>query len=102
MVLGDTVYDLTAFRHEHPGGAQYITDEAGTDATAAFKAEIQQIDTRKDEWAEKRARIARAQEIERRLMSNEAVSEADRAWFERYRDHPEFKAHKAVLQDFGT
>ena len=38
MVLGDTVYDLTAFRHEHPGGAQYITDEAGTDATAAFKA----------------------------------------------------------------
>ena len=88
---GGNVIEITATR-----------SDADAAATAAFKAEIQQIDTRKDEWAEKRARIARAQEIERRLMSNEAVSEADRAWFERYRDHPEFKAHKAVLQDFGT
>jgi L-lactate dehydrogenase (cytochrome) len=37
VVLGDTVYDLTAFKNEHPGGAGYIVDEAGTDATEAFE-----------------------------------------------------------------
>ena len=37
VVLGDTVYDLTDFKNEHPGGAGYIVDEAGTDATAAFE-----------------------------------------------------------------
>eukprot|EP00756_Hemistasia_phaeocysticola_P057887 Hpha_TRINITY_DN34496_c0_g1::TRINITY_DN34496_c0_g1_i1::g.96162::m.96162/K00101/lldD; L-lactate dehydrogenase (cytochrome) len=36
MVLGDSVYDLSKFKNEHPGGPQYITDHAGTDATEAF------------------------------------------------------------------
>ena len=36
MVLGDEVYDLTEFAHDHPGGAAYIHDVAGTDATDEF------------------------------------------------------------------
>eukprot|EP01063_Lacrimia_lanifica_P035155 TRINITY_DN6635_c0_g1_i2.p1 TRINITY_DN6635_c0_g1~~TRINITY_DN6635_c0_g1_i2.p1 ORF type:complete len:746 (+),score=302.57 TRINITY_DN6635_c0_g1_i2:73-2310(+) len=36
MVIGDHVYDLSRFKHEHPGGPQYIEDHAGTDATEAF------------------------------------------------------------------
>lgn len=36
MVLGDDVYDLSGFKHEHPGGAGYLEGVAGTDATEAF------------------------------------------------------------------
>ncbi|KAJ3030860.1 UNVERIFIED_CONTAM: hypothetical protein HDU68_007503 [Siphonaria sp. JEL0065] len=36
VILHGSVYDLTSFLHEHPGGACIILREAGTDATAAF------------------------------------------------------------------
>ena len=36
VALCGTVYDLTAFAAEHPGGGDLITDIAGTDGTAPF------------------------------------------------------------------
>lgn len=38
-VVDGTVYDLTAWIAEHPGGAAVIEGLCGTDATAAFRAE---------------------------------------------------------------
>lgn len=31
-------YDLSEFKHEHPGGAEFLDNVAGTDATVAFEA----------------------------------------------------------------
>lgn len=79
------------------------SSEADDAATEALEAEILQIgQAAPDEWDQKRARIDRALTIERRLERDLPVSESDRAWFQRYRDHPEFKAHKAVFEEFGT
>lgn len=36
VVLGNGVYDLTRFAKEHPGGAELVTNLAGSDGTAAF------------------------------------------------------------------
>ncbi|XP_053616488.1 cytochrome b5-like [Plodia interpunctella] len=36
MVYKDSVYDVTNYANEHPGGVESIVEEAGTDATKAF------------------------------------------------------------------
>ncbi|XP_075982301.1 cytochrome b5-like [Anticarsia gemmatalis] len=36
MVYKDSIYDLTKYMHEHPGGDDVLMDEAGKDATRAF------------------------------------------------------------------
>ena len=38
LVIRDTVYNVTAFIHDHPGGVQLIADWAGKDATVAFSS----------------------------------------------------------------
>ena len=39
FVLYGIVYDMTGYADEHPGGARFITDECGTDATAFYQLE---------------------------------------------------------------
>ncbi|KAK1119752.1 hypothetical protein K0M31_013168 [Melipona bicolor] len=36
IVIHDMVYDVTNYRHEHPGGAELIDEYAGQDATRGF------------------------------------------------------------------
>ncbi|KAF2076320.1 hypothetical protein CYY_002376 [Polysphondylium violaceum] len=36
MIIHGKVYDVTSFLDDHPGGSQYLTDNAGIDATDAF------------------------------------------------------------------
>ena len=38
-VLYDTIYDLTDYVYQHPGGARRIFNECGTDATSTYEAE---------------------------------------------------------------
>nr|CAH7730482.1 unnamed protein product [Callosobruchus chinensis] len=37
MVIHNSVYDVTTFLQEHPGGEDSLLDEAGKDATEAFE-----------------------------------------------------------------
>ena len=39
VAIGGSVYDLTAWIDQHPGGAQRIIDLCGTDGTAAFQGQ---------------------------------------------------------------
>jgi len=38
LQLGDQYYDVTTYLDDHPGGPEYLSDAAGTDATGAFDA----------------------------------------------------------------
>ncbi|KAL2825059.1 oxidoreductase [Aspergillus cavernicola] len=44
VIINGTVYDVTAFVNDHPGGASILLKYAGRDATEAF-APVHQIDT---------------------------------------------------------
>ena len=37
IIVGDSVYDLTAFLYEHPGGESAFLDHAGRDGTKAYR-----------------------------------------------------------------
>ena len=47
------------------------------------------------------ARFARARRIAAAVDAGEAVAEIDRAWLERYRRLPEFRAYETLYRDFG-
>ena len=38
IAIHGKVYDITTFIDQHPGGAEFLVDNAGTDATAEFDA----------------------------------------------------------------
>ncbi|CAI7640901.1 unnamed protein product [Penicillium pancosmium] len=38
VIIGQTVYDITDFLDEHPGGASILLQYAGSDATEAFES----------------------------------------------------------------
>lgn len=67
----------------------------------ALVEELKAAPPPRDERAEKRARIERALEIERRLDAGDPVDADDARWFRGYRDHPEFTTQKQMLADFG-
>jgi sulfite reductase (NADPH) flavoprotein alpha-component len=48
MVVRGHVYDMTEFRHLHPGGARIIDDNAGLDATAEYEAVLHHEDSEVD------------------------------------------------------
>lgn len=37
LLIHDSVYDVTKFLEEHPGGEEMLTEEAGQDATDSFE-----------------------------------------------------------------
>ncbi|KAM4631170.1 cytochrome b5 type B [Polymixia lowei] len=37
LIIHDTVYDITSFLEEHPGGEEVLLEQAGADATESFE-----------------------------------------------------------------
>jgi len=74
---------------------QQAAHEKTTRELSSSKPEIISLESRE-------GRLARATNLEKRRASGDCISSEDLSWLERYQTRSEWRAHKSVLEEFGS